>query len=103
MHPTETELIEVYRAANPIEAHTIRLALEDAGIKVEIDGESLQGGEYPLGWSTAPRILVAESQVTAAREIMEQAHTQRTADITSDEKGDVLRCLACGQVMGLAN
>jgi hypothetical protein len=43
MNLTSTRLIEAYRAADLIEAHTIRIAMEDAGFQVVIDGEGLQG------------------------------------------------------------
>ncbi len=44
------EMVPVYHAANLIDAHLVRHALEDAGIPVFILGESLTGGmgELPL-------------------------------------------------------
>lgn len=92
MRLTGTQLVEVYRAANLGEAYAIRIALEDLGIQVTIDGEGLQGGEYPLGWSTAPRIMVVDSDAKVARELIERVQRRTTRDID-------LRCLACGQVM----
>ncbi|TZF90739.1 DUF2007 domain-containing protein [Cognatilysobacter lacus] len=43
-------MIPVYDAANLIDAHLVRHALEDAGIPVFIRGEALMGGigELPL-------------------------------------------------------
>ena len=99
MTDTDTRLVEAYRAADVAEAHMIRLALEDAGIHSRIDGEALQGSEYPLGWSTAPKILVAESLVAPAREIIVQAHARRGANGDGSSNSELLRCLACGQAM----
>ena len=99
MNDNNTRLVEAYRAADVAEAHLIRLALEDAGIHSQIDGEALQGSEYPLGWSTAPRILVAESLVAPAREIIGRAHAHRGTDGDVDPDFELLSCLACGQAM----
>ena len=99
MKDTDTRLVEAYRAADVAEAHVIRLALEDAGIHSQIDGEALQGSEYPLGWSTAPRILVAESLVAPAREIIAKAHAHRGTDGGENSNFELLHCLACGQAM----
>ncbi len=96
---TDTRLVEAFRAADLSEAHTIQVAMEAVGIQVEIDGEGLQGGEYPLGWCTAPRLFVAESQVNAAREIILRAQSRRIANLREEENDEPLRCLACGQTM----
>src|SRR2546426_1458038 len=97
-HP---KLVEIYCPRNLPEAHTIRIALEEAGIRVLIEGELLQGvvGELPMGWDTAPRILVEESQVSAAREIIERANVRKRAEPHEGESADMTRCLACGHVM----
>lgn len=70
----DQRLVEIYRARDNIHAHLIRSALDDAGIRAEITGESLQGalGEIPFGWPTAPRILVAEADAPRAREIIDR-------------------------------
>ncbi len=47
----EPKFVEVYRGQNIPEAHTIRIALEDAGIVAWVEGEFLQGvlGDLPAG------------------------------------------------------
>ena len=69
-----TEPVELYRAVSLPEAHAIRNALEGEGIAARIDNELLQSalGDLPMGWSTAPRILVNRSDETAARAILEE-------------------------------
>ncbi len=102
MESADPNYVEVYRARNLPQAHSIRLALEQSGIRVQIEGELLQGavGDLPLGWATAPRILVKESQIIEAREIIEKAENQEEARSDEDEENDeATRCLACGKVL----
>lgn len=80
MPTTDLKFVEAYRAAHPVQAHALRLALEDSGLRVFIDNESLQGaiGDVPAGWSSAPRLMVEESQLATAREIISQTdHSER--------------------------
>lgn len=91
--PASVRLVEAYRAADLTEAHAIRIALEEAGLQVVIDGEALQASDQ-LGWATAPRILVRESQLVAAWQVLVQRGAQDEVD---DEES--LHCLACNQLM----
>lgn len=99
MDSDDTRLVEVYRASNLPEAHVIRAALEDAGIGVRVDGELIQGvvGEAPMGWPTAPRLLVREDDESHAREIIERAR-QRREELPDDDDEET-RCLACGRIL----
>jgi membrane protease YdiL (CAAX protease family) len=94
----DPKFVEIYRARNLPEAHSIRIALEESGIRVQIEGELLQGavGDLPLGWVTAPRILVEESQIAAARRVIEQARS-KTVEANEGENDEAIRCLACGK------
>jgi hypothetical protein len=101
MDLTVPHFVEVYRAKNLPQAHAIRISLEDLGIQVQIEGELLQGaiGELPIGWTTAPRILVEESQAGSAREIIDCIDAE-LMDVPEEEaENEVTRCLACGTVM----
>ena len=51
-----------------------QMILEERGIKAYIINEALQtaGGDLPLGWTAAPRILVAEEDAVKGRLIAEQ-------------------------------
>lgn len=71
---SEPRLVEVYRAKNSPQAHLLRSALEDAGIRAWVEGDLLQGavGELPLGWSSAPRIMVEESDALRARTLLDR-------------------------------
>ena len=104
MNVSHPEFVEIYRAKNLMQAHAIRMALENAGIDVRIEGELLQGdvGEIPLGWDTLPRILVNALQLNAAREIAERFDARAVAHPSADETEETdngTRCLACGREM----
>jgi len=68
----DTSLVEVYRARNGPQAHLIKAVLEEAGIETHVGGETLAGVLWHLGWSTAPRILVLESDAARAHEILHE-------------------------------
>jgi hypothetical protein len=70
---SERSLVEVYRAKHSPQAHLLKSALENAGIRAVIEGDLLQGavGE-PGEWWAAPRIMVAECDAMKARAIIEQ-------------------------------
>jgi membrane protease YdiL (CAAX protease family) len=94
---TDDSFVEVYRARGLPEAYTLRLLLEEHGITVCVDNELLQGavGELPMGWITAPRILVKPSDEAAARVIVAEF-----ADRASNDESASNNCLACGADMG---
>src|SRR2546430_1150747 len=97
---TQQEWVEVYRAKNAVEAHIVAGALENAGIEVQIDGEALVGGVgiLPPGWSTSPRVLVADSGSTdflscgSIRRPRSFAGNRRT---DSDRSGPNPVCCSC--------
>lgn len=123
MPATDIKLVEVYRARNPAQAHAIKFALEDVGIRVVIENESLQDaiGEFPGGWVAAPRLLVEESQLAAARAMIGQTDRglNSAPDLTLSEtaflpmaclgfglgelpdikEAEANRCLACDTIM----
>ncbi len=102
MNASDPKLVEIYRAKNVPEAHMMRMALEEAGVRVRIEGELLQGvvGRLPIGWDTAPRILVEESQESAARDVMAQVHFRKHAEPNEKETEGTTQCLECGRIMG---
>jgi len=71
----EHRFVEAYRAKNNPQALVLRQALLDAGIRATIENELLQGavGDLPMGWATAPRILVESRDLPRAREILERS------------------------------
>jgi len=93
----EPNLVDVYSAGNALIAHTVKAALEEAGIPAVVDREELQNVFGDLPGDTPVRILVDESHVEQARAIIAKAeHTQ--AFRTDDEAvGDDAVCLRCGK------
>jgi hypothetical protein len=66
------ELVEVTVARDIPHAYMIKGLLEEAGIQVHVGNENLQTavGLVPPGYSTAPRIIVLESQAKQALQIL---------------------------------
>lgn len=62
----------VFEANNPIEAHLVKHALEDAGLMVFVLGEHLFGavGELPAGGFV--RVCVPEQQVAQAEAVLRE-------------------------------
>lgn len=60
----------VYEAANLIDAHLVRHALEDAGLPVFLRGEQLIGGMGELPLFGVIAVCVPEVALPAAREIV---------------------------------
>ncbi len=79
----------------------MRMALEESGVRVRIDGELLQGvaGRLPMGWDTAPRILVEESQEGVARDVLAQVQVRKHAEPREGETEGATQCLECGRIM----
>jgi hypothetical protein len=83
--PTFQELETIYQAADGMQAHIVRAALEEEGIPVNISGEALMGavGELPA------TLLQVEVQVppefaVRAREIALQCEVGRPDDKAPD-------------------
>lgn len=61
----------VYGAANLIDAHLVRHALEDAGIPVFIRGEALTGGAGELPLHGVLQVCVPEAAWPRAHEVVQ--------------------------------
>lgn len=68
------ELATIYTAANTVQAHLLRNALANVGIAAQVTNDALQvaGGDLPLGWTIAPRVVVPREQEAEARRLAEQ-------------------------------
>lgn len=81
------QTVEVYRAANALQANLLQATLSEAGIRSQVVGEFRQGGlgDLPLGWPTSPRILVDADDEAAARELIVDWEAQAgTASLDDD-------------------
>lgn len=87
---SDERIVEAYRARDPMQAFLLAAELKNDGIDCQVVGDRLGGaiGEIPLGWSTAPQILVKESDVAKARErLMEYEQLLATSyDRDEDEE-----------------
>ena len=62
----------VYQAANHIQAHMVMHILEQAGVHAHVQGEFLQSGAGELPIGNLVGVVVADEDVTLAREIIEE-------------------------------
>lgn len=65
----------VYAASNSLEAHMILNLLESQGVPGRIEGEYLQGGVGELPVAGLVRVVVAEQDYQAAKEIVDKWET----------------------------
>jgi hypothetical protein len=63
----------IYSADNPQQAHLLRSLLEDEGIQAWVVNDAIQiaGGELPVGWRAAAKVVVSNEQAAAARQFAE--------------------------------
>lgn len=82
-----SELREVYRAKNPLQGGLVIAMLEQNQITARMDGAILSsaGGEIPLGWSTAPKVMVLSEDLERARKIVAEWEAVRVAKAMAEE------------------
>lgn len=63
----------IYSAANTQQAHLLKGLLQQEGIAASVVNDAIQmaGGELPMGWTAAARVVVAEENAEAARALAE--------------------------------
>ena len=76
----------IYSAASTQQAHLLKGLLEERGIAASVVNDAIQmaGGELPLGWPSAARVVVAEQDAERARAFAAE-FDRRTAHETDDE------------------
>jgi hypothetical protein len=77
----------VYEAANLIDAHLVRKALEAEGIPAFIRGEALIGGMGDLGVFGLVAVMVPDAAWPAARLLVEEL-ALGAPDVDDDEPAD---------------
>jgi hypothetical protein len=123
---SDSRVVEVYRAKNGAQAHLLVTALEDAGIKAEIQGSTFHPASQTAAglisdsalWWDAPRILVFAEDAERAgqlllewesRERMKAQETEgmppveavcekcgRLTSFPAAQRGSVQECPQCG-------
>lgn len=74
-------LVQVYIARDLVHAYLVKGRLEEAGITVHVENESLQGviGEVPA-FVTAPRLVVEEADAQRALALIEEIDKEAQGD-----------------------
>jgi hypothetical protein len=80
---SDAELVEIYRAANPLDAQLLKGELEAAGIRTQITGENVAALEVLPLWWAAPRLLVTEADAAQAAAILRELDAARATRPTS--------------------
>jgi hypothetical protein len=78
----------IYSAASTQQAHLLKGLLAAQGIKAWVVNDAIQlaGGDLPLGWAAAARVVVADHDAVTARELAEEFDRQ-TAHEPGDDEG----------------
>lgn len=81
----------VYSAANTQQAYLLRGLLEEEGITARVVNDALQlaGGELPLGWAAAARVVVPERDAARARQIAADFDRQTSSASQSREPANI--------------
>lgn len=87
----DDRIVEIYAAANEIDAGAMRAALEAEGIDSRLVGDLVGNAfDVPLGFS-GPRIWVREADAPAARRIIEQLQDrvgEASLDASESDRGE---------------
>lgn len=97
----------IYSAASAPQAYLLVGLLKDQGIAARVTNDFVQaaGGDLPVGWAAAARVVVDEADAVAAREFALEFDEQTrgsvaTAEVSSSEPDEVWQewpiCPECG-------
>ncbi len=76
----------VYEAANVIDAHLVRQALEHAGVPAWVRGEALTGGMGELGVFGLVAVMVPDDCAITAREVVDALQLGVNRILAGDER-----------------
>src|SRR3954471_7575996 len=87
--------VVVYSAANPQQAYLLKGLLEQQGIGARVVNDAIQipGGDLPLGWTAAARVVVSEQDAASARQLAEEFDRQTAHEPRDDDSHDVATAL----------
>jgi putative signal transducing protein len=97
----------IYSAASTQQAYLLKGLLEEEGITAWVINDAIQiaGGDLPLGWAAAPRVVVAQPDAPQARQLAEEFDRQTAHEPTADDFGENVpadwldwpTCPGCGE------
>jgi uncharacterized paraquat-inducible protein A len=78
----------IYSAANTQQAYLLRGLLQEQGIAAWVVNDAIQiaGGDLPLGWAAAARVVVGEPDALRARKIAEDFDRQTAHEPSGDDQ-----------------
>jgi uncharacterized paraquat-inducible protein A len=81
------EPIVIYSAASTQQAHLLKSLLAQCGIAAHVVNDSIQiaGGELPLGWTAAARVVVSAADAADARRLAEEFDRRTSCEATLDQ------------------
>jgi len=74
---SDAELVEIYRAANPLDAQLLKSELQAAGMRTQITGENVAALEVIPLWWASPRLHVAKADAAKAAAILRELEAAR--------------------------
>src|SRR5262245_44018081 len=79
----------IYSADNTTQAYLLRSLLEDEGIPAQVVNDAIQiaGGDLPVGWRAAAKVVVAEDRAEEARRFAVQF--DRTAQRSPESEEEI--------------
>lgn len=98
---------EIYSAANTQQAYLLKSLLEERGIAAWVVNDAIQlaGGELPLGWTAAARVVVGENDAEEARRFVEDFDSTTAHEPVAEDASEVEPlewsawplCIQCGE------
>lgn len=80
---SDADLVEIYRAANPLDAQLLMVELVAAGVATQITDESFAALSVPSPWWASPRLPVAKADAAKAAAILRELEAARATRPTS--------------------
>lgn len=96
----ESNVVNVYSAADAQEANFLKFILAEGGIESNVVGDMLRNvaGEVPLGWATSPQVWVQNADEDQARVIIEKWKSER-AESHIQADAEQWRCPQCDELV----
>ena len=95
----ESEIVQVYSAADLSQAHFLRNMLADAGIEARVVGERTSTLGLPVGEEAAPCVWVHHRDEQAARQLLVDWERTQAKPHPDEEPTSGWKCTACGEMV----